>query len=100
MGEAPAAAALAVNSAPLLREIVSPCLLYPFLSPSALFLLLFPAINCLVVADAIKTRCVCSLSLRSPPSSEVFLCLRARRWRLLACESSSGPRVGGLVPAA
>lgn len=30
------------------------------LSPSALFSLLFSAVNCLVVADAIRPRCVCS----------------------------------------
>lgn len=105
-GEATAAAP--VNSAPVLRERVNR---FPLLaaslsfSPRALFLLLFPAVNCLAIADAIKTE-MCLQSLRSPPSSQVPLpaCeeegaagrgkqLRSPRW--LVC-----PHGGCFVPAA
>lgn len=104
-----AAAAAPVNSAPVLRERVNrfPSLAASLsLSPGALFLLLLPAVNCLAIADAIKTE-MCLQSLRSLPSSEV---------PLPACEEEEGaagrgkqrrslrwlgcPRAGWVVPAA
>lgn len=100
-----AAAAAPVNSAPVLRERVNrfPSLAASLsLSPGALFLLLLPAVNCLAIADAIKTE-MCLQSLRSLPSSEVPLPAceeeegaagrgkqrRSLRW--LGCPSSVGP---------